>query len=153
MIAPVKVIVLFRLLSIAVFFLIRHPASITAGTFERGVSYVSTVLPMFYAFTGINSTLLVEVIYIIPVFVLGEALSTAGVLALGRNFGISPAKRTMVKEFPYNVVKHPIYTGYVLVEGSILVLSYNIPTLSLFLLSTGLYVYRAKKEEALIKMV
>src|SRR5437899_9023283 len=48
------------------------------------------------------------------------AMSAAGLivviaakLTLGRSFGIAPANRGVVARGPYNIVRHPIYTGYV----------------------------------------
>jgi protein-S-isoprenylcysteine O-methyltransferase Ste14 len=44
----------------------------------------------------------------------GLAVVIVGKLALGRSFGIVPANRGVVARGPYNVVRHPIYTGYVI---------------------------------------
>lgn len=44
----------------------------------------------------------------------GLAVVILGKLALGRSFGIVPANRGVVARGPYNVVRHPIYAGYVI---------------------------------------
>src|SRR5438874_9892739 len=48
------------------------------------------------------------------------AMSAAGLIVviaakvtLGRSFGIAPANRGVVARGPYNLVRHPIYTGYI----------------------------------------
>ena len=43
---------------------------------------------------------------------IGLALVIVGKLTLGRSFGIAPANRGVVVRGPYNVVRHPIYAGY-----------------------------------------
>lgn len=42
----------------------------------------------------------------------GVCLVIAGKLTLGRSFGIVPANRGVVDGGPYLLVRHPIYTGY-----------------------------------------
>jgi protein-S-isoprenylcysteine O-methyltransferase Ste14 len=44
----------------------------------------------------------------------GLSITIAGKLALGRSFGIVPANRGIVIAGVYNVVRHPIYTGYLI---------------------------------------
>jgi protein-S-isoprenylcysteine O-methyltransferase Ste14 len=48
------------------------------------------------------------------VSVVGLGLVIIGKLALGRSFGIAPANRGIVMRGPYVLVRHPIYTGYLL---------------------------------------
>lgn len=44
----------------------------------------------------------------------GLCLVIAGKLTLGRSFGIVPANRGVVDRGPYVMVRHPIYTGYLI---------------------------------------
>jgi protein-S-isoprenylcysteine O-methyltransferase Ste14 len=43
----------------------------------------------------------------------GLLLVIAAKLTLGRSFGIAPANRGIVARGPYNFVRHPIYSGYI----------------------------------------
>lgn len=45
---------------------------------------------------------------------IGLGLVIAGKLALGRSFGIAPANRGIVIRGPYVLMRHPIYTGYLI---------------------------------------
>jgi protein-S-isoprenylcysteine O-methyltransferase Ste14 len=45
---------------------------------------------------------------------IGLSITIAGQLALGRSFGIVPANRGIVIAGVYSVVRHPIYTGYLI---------------------------------------
>jgi len=44
---------------------------------------------------------------------IGLMLVIAAKMTLGRSFGIAPANRGVVASGPYNFVRHPIYTGYI----------------------------------------
>jgi protein-S-isoprenylcysteine O-methyltransferase Ste14 len=44
----------------------------------------------------------------------GLALVIAGKATLGRSFGLVPANRGIVDRGPYTMMRHPIYTGYLL---------------------------------------
>ena len=44
----------------------------------------------------------------------GLCLVIAGKLALGRSFGLVPANRGVVASGPYLLVRHPIYSGYLI---------------------------------------
>jgi protein-S-isoprenylcysteine O-methyltransferase Ste14 len=45
---------------------------------------------------------------------LGLALVVVGKITLGRSFGLVPANRGVVVRGPYLIVRHPIYTGYLI---------------------------------------
>jgi protein-S-isoprenylcysteine O-methyltransferase Ste14 len=50
----------------------------------------------------------------------GLVLVVVGKLALGRSFGVAPANRGVVCRGPYTMVRHPIYTGYLLTHVAFL---------------------------------
>jgi protein-S-isoprenylcysteine O-methyltransferase Ste14 len=45
---------------------------------------------------------------------IGLGLVVVGKMALGRSFGLVPANRGVVVRGPYTIVRHPIYTGYLI---------------------------------------
>jgi protein-S-isoprenylcysteine O-methyltransferase Ste14 len=53
--------------------------------------------------------------------VVGLGLVIAGKFTLGRSFGIVPANRGVVVRGPYTVVRHPIYTGYLITHVGFLI--------------------------------
>jgi protein-S-isoprenylcysteine O-methyltransferase Ste14 len=52
---------------------------------------------------------------------IGLAIVIAGKVTIGRSFGIAPANRGIIARGPYNVVRHPIYAGYLLTHAASLV--------------------------------
>ena len=52
---------------------------------------------------------------------LGLAFVVLGKLTLGRSFGLVPANRGVVIRGPYALVRHPIYSGYLITHFSFLV--------------------------------
>ena len=45
---------------------------------------------------------------------IGLVIVVLGKMALGRSFGVVPANRGVVVRGPYSLVRHPIYTGYLI---------------------------------------
>jgi hypothetical protein len=52
---------------------------------------------------------------------MGLAVVVVGKLTLGRSFGLVPANRGIVIAGPYTLVRHPIYTGYLITHLAFLV--------------------------------
>lgn len=48
----------------------------------------------------------------------GALIVISGKVTIGRSFGIVPANRGIVARGPYNVVRHPIYAGYLLTHAA-----------------------------------
>jgi protein-S-isoprenylcysteine O-methyltransferase Ste14 len=55
------------------------------------------------------------------VSIVGVLIVIAGKVTIGRSFGLVPANRGVVARGPYNVVRHPIYAGYLLTHAAALV--------------------------------
>lgn len=52
---------------------------------------------------------------------LGLVVVVAGKLTLGRSFGLVPANRGVVVRGPYALVRHPIYSGYLITHVAFLI--------------------------------
>lgn len=50
----------------------------------------------------------------------GVLIVIIGKVTIGRSFGIAPANRGVVARGPYNIVRHPIYAGYLLTHAAAL---------------------------------
>ena len=80
--------------------------------------------------------------------VVGPAISTWGVMALGRSFGIFVSVREIVLEGPYRYVRHPIYLGYVCFWTGLVLLYGSAAILIVVPIHVLLFIWRARLEES-----
>lgn len=80
----------------------------------------------------------------------GLGLVIVGKMALGRSFGIAPANRGVVVRGPYVLVRHPIYTGYLLTHIAFLVAHPTPWNVAIVLIADGALVARALIEERVL---
>jgi hypothetical protein len=80
----------------------------------------------------------------------GLAIVIAGKLTIGRSFGIAPANRGVVASGPYNVVRHPIYAGYLLTHAASLVAYPSVWNVVIVTVGDLALVLRALAEERML---
>ena len=80
----------------------------------------------------------------------GLGLVILGKMALGRSFGIAPANRGVVMRGPYVVVRHPIYTGYLLTHIAFLLAHPTPWNAAVLLVADSALVVRALIEERVL---
>jgi protein-S-isoprenylcysteine O-methyltransferase Ste14 len=85
------------------------------------------------------------------------AISSAGLilvivakLTLGRSFGIAPANRGVVARGPYSIVRHPIYTGYVITHMAFVMAHPTAWNLAVVLIADSALIVRALLEERVL---
>src|SRR4029077_7401481 len=81
---------------------------------------------------------------------LGLILVVVGKMAIGRSFGLVPANRGVVVRGPYNLVRHPIYTGYLITHLAFLMANPSPWNLSVILLVDSSLIARALMEERVL---
>ena len=74
-----------------------------------------------------------------------------GKLALGRSFGIAPANRGIVARGPYAIVRHPIYTGYLVTHIAFAVAQPSAWNIIVLTVADSALVARALIEERLLR--
>src|SRR5471030_2074922 len=82
---------------------------------------------------------------------IGLALVVVGKIALGRSFGLVPANRGVVVRGPYMLVRHPIYTGYLITHIAFVMAHPAVWNVTLLLLADVALVLRALVEERVLK--
>ena len=81
----------------------------------------------------------------------GLCLVIAGKLTLGRSFGLLPASRGTVTAGPYLLMRHPIYTGYLITHLAFLMAHPTGLNLAVLILADGALVARALFEERVLR--
>lgn len=81
----------------------------------------------------------------------GLTLVVVGKMALGRSFGIVPANRGVVVRGPYTLVRHPIYTGYLITHAAFLMAHPAAANVSVIVLADIALIVRALMEERVLK--
>ncbi len=81
----------------------------------------------------------------------GLILVIVGKMALGRSFGVVPANRGVVVHGPYGIVRHPIYTGYLITHAGFLLANPMPWNVGLIVVADAALVVRALMEERILK--
>jgi protein-S-isoprenylcysteine O-methyltransferase Ste14 len=81
---------------------------------------------------------------------LGLGLVVIGKMALGRSFGLVPANRGVVVRGPYTLVRHPIYTGYLITHVAFLMAHPTPWNAGVFIAADIALVLRALMEERIL---
>lgn len=118
-----------------------------------GISLVSTFVATFYFYF----ILLEPRPAVVPVFV-SNSIQLSGILLqitskafLGRSFGLLPANKGVVVNGPYQLVRHPIYLGYLIGHIGFLLGSFSVYNLSMFMALYFFQCIRIYREEGLLK--
>lgn len=112
------------------------------------LAYVSSAWPFIYLnpqHSLLQASLISSVLAII-----GFTISTLAVFDLGSSFGVSPANRVIVRTGLYRYVRHPMYSGYAISEFGFVFL--NPINVIIWLISLGLYFYRTKLEDQVLRV-
>jgi protein-S-isoprenylcysteine O-methyltransferase Ste14 len=80
----------------------------------------------------------------------GLLLVVVGKMALGRSFGLVPANRGVVVRGPYTIVRHPIYTGYLITHVAFLIADPMPWNAAIILIADTALILRALMEERVL---
>jgi protein-S-isoprenylcysteine O-methyltransferase Ste14 len=81
---------------------------------------------------------------------IGLILVISGKITLGRSFGLVPANRGVVVSGPYSLVRHPIYTGYLIAHVAFLLANPTPLNAIIIGLSDSALIIRALMEERVL---
>lgn len=92
-------------------FLTRRPSSATTSSpIEWGVGVAGTLSPMLLRLSAISG----ELTWLgRPLQTIGVLLSIVALLSIGRSIGVVPADRGIRTGGAYRIVRHPVYSAYI----------------------------------------
>jgi protein-S-isoprenylcysteine O-methyltransferase Ste14 len=82
--------------------------------------------------------------------IIGASLSLAGLISLGRFFGVRPALRGLATRGTYRLVRHPLYLAYVLQDIGYNLHEWSVGTLILVAAGWASMIYRIRAEERVL---
>ena len=133
----------------AVLFFIRHPPlAFSTSPLAYGVALGSVNYYLLYDFTIVSAA---------PVAV-GEILIFSGgvmglvsTLSLGKCFGILPVYRGIRTKAAYQLIRHPIYASYILLDSGIVIAFPSWDNGLIFCIAIMLFVLRIRYEEEVLE--
>jgi protein-S-isoprenylcysteine O-methyltransferase Ste14 len=132
----INLIYLFDQLWVLVFILVRRKTVIiTRKPLDWLVAIAATTLPLFV--TPVSDTPAVPLVFAVMLMLSGTAIHLAAKLTIRRSFGMVAANRGIKVNGPYRLVRHPMYTGYMLTHVGLLL---GGPTWANFLVVTACWI-------------
>ena len=134
---------------VVVLTVIRRPARLVDRSFNAALMTVVSLAgpPLLRAHSDAGLT---PDVVTAMVSAVGLGLVVLGKIALGRSFGVVPANRGVVVGGPYSVVRHPIYTGYLITHVAFLVANPAPWNAAVILIADAALVLRALMEERVL---
>jgi protein-S-isoprenylcysteine O-methyltransferase Ste14 len=129
--------------------LVRRPAQLVDRSLVAAVmTTVSVAAPPMLRASEASS--LAPDILTALVSAVGVILVIVGKLTLGRSFGLVPANRGVVARGPYNIVRHPIYAGYLITHVAFLFAHPGPWNVAIVLIGDTALIMRALMEERVL---
>ncbi|MBV9171211.1 MAG: isoprenylcysteine carboxylmethyltransferase family protein, partial [Chloroflexi bacterium] len=135
---------------VVVLFMVRRRGlrSQHAGWRPGVVALVGTFLLNLVAYIPVEQATATALLLTSSVIVmLGTVFSIWSLATLGRNFGIFPEVRGLVRSGPYHLVRHPIYVGEIVSGFGVIVIRPSVFIAAIFILFVILQYWRTVFEE------
>jgi len=135
--------------------MLHRPAPIarTAGLLPSLIAFAGTYLPWTIALFAPGGASVGQDIVSSVLILIGAVMMVVVIFYLGRCFSIVPQARSLVRTGPYAFVRNPLYLVEEVALLGILVQSFSLLTLILFLAQGALQVWRIFLEEDLLRRV
>lgn len=124
---------------------------------ERASSFSPRISDYVYAILGLGSPLLFQpassfaLVFGEFLEVVGGVLVLGGFLSLNRSFGLGPENRGIKTAGAYRVVRHPMYSGYMLAEVGFFLDNFSFYNLLILAVSILFLLLRLRAEERLLQ--
>jgi protein-S-isoprenylcysteine O-methyltransferase Ste14 len=128
----------------ALIIIIRRPGPAATGSYIWTIALIATFGSMLFHPGGID---LISPRLAIGLMTAGLLLDISAKIVLRRSFGLLPANRGVQTEGPYQLVRHPIYLGYLITEGAFLLVNVSAHNLLVFAMGWMAMVLRIMAEE------
>lgn len=125
----VLLLLLFNTFIVILAFTRRAPIDVTESPFDYVIALCGTMSPLlFIGLPAANDHFI-----FLTLQVVGICFSFVGLISLNRSFGLVPANRGIVTTGLYAHVRHPLYTGYVMLCCGFLLQNFSMRNLVAFI--------------------
>jgi protein-S-isoprenylcysteine O-methyltransferase Ste14 len=128
--------------------LIRRPGPMATSLYAWLIAIVGTCSPLLVLPTG--DAALIPIKLAAFLMVSGLFVSLAAKAFLRRSFGIVAASRGVRRGGPYRLVRHPMYSGYVITQIGFLLLNPSLWNVAVYAVTWGTLLLRVREEEAFL---
>jgi protein-S-isoprenylcysteine O-methyltransferase Ste14 len=128
--------------------LIRRPGPMATSLYAWAIAIVGTCSPLLVLPT--EDATLIPVKLAAFLMVSGLFVSLAAKAFLRRSFGIVAASRGVRRGGPYRLVRHPMYSGYVVTQIGFLLLNPSLWNVAVYAVTWGTLLLRVREEEAFL---
>ncbi len=136
--------------AIPVFYiLLRKPTdSVSLSPLDWALAVIGTVGPMLARPGGepLNDGVLAASLWVAGMFI-----SIAAKFSLNRRFGVAPANRGVQARGAYAFIRHPMYTGYLLMNAGYLIYNPTLFNVVVYTIAWGCQLGRIHREEAWLR--
>ncbi len=115
------------------------------------VAIAAVFAPYLFAFLPKGDFLGANVYAAYVCIIIGGSITLLSLLYLRRALTITPQATSLVTAGPYALVRHPMYSGSILLLLGLMLLVDSAAAVILFLLCAGLQIQRARYEETLLE--
>jgi len=138
---------IYQVTALALFAIRKSMVVFSSRISDYVYALVAFVSPMFFRpVVGWSSSLVGDLF----VFV-GAVLTVGAILSLNNSFGIGPENRGIKTNGMYRIVRHPMYSGYLLTEAGFVLNNFSPFNLLIFTIASFFLVLRLQGEERLLK--
>lgn len=146
---PLAPLLLVSEFAVVIFVLIRRPTStISVRLGDWLLATTATAAPLLIVPAA--STPAVLVLPGVLLVLLGTCFQLWSKLVLRRSFGVAPANRGVKVSGPYNLVRHPMYAGYLAAHVGLFMLNPSLINLAVYAIGWWAQVLRVLAEERLL---
>lgn len=142
----INLLYLLDQLIVLTFCLIRRPAiRMSTSVVDWSVAFAASFLPLMVV--PASGEPLVPLSVAAGLLLFGTGVHLWAKLVMRRSFGVVAAQRVIKVSGPYRIVRHPMYTGYILTEIALLLAGPNAWNVLIIVLVWALQLVRINREE------
>lgn len=138
---------IYQLTALALLVMRKSMVAFSSRASDYVYTLIALVSPMFFRPVIASSGSFVAELFVL----VGAVLTVGAVLSLNRCFGVAPENRGIKTNGMYRLVRHPMYSGYLLTEVGFVLDNFSPFNLLILAIASSFLVLRLQAEERLLR--